>query len=291
MKKKDPTSHRIIEKRRRDRMNNCLTDLSRLIPAHYIKKGRGRVEKTEIIEMAIKYLKDLIEVAGVGGGGGAGAPANPNAHPTAAHNHNHNYKQHPRHNQRNSTGHASGKDNEVFSTQPATSRTAICNPIELYDSIESDSDAEANNQQENKDYKTTIVSGNNAPGKPCSASNRTTIDMAQHSSSNATSAGKIDRMSSNGSIAGSESSLSSSASSLASSSAGSTSAGNSSGTEFAIDETLDMSFHEHSCVGRFGRGAANQSTNGTGSGSNSNQVVWYKKVLLVRAYSRAQQQR
>lgn len=62
MKKKDPTSHRIIEKRRRDRMNNCLADLSRLIPAHYMKKGRGRVEKTEIIEMAIRHLKDLIKL-------------------------------------------------------------------------------------------------------------------------------------------------------------------------------------------------------------------------------------
>jgi len=55
----DPMSHRIIEKRRRDRMNNCLADLSRLIPAEYMKKGRGRVEKTEIIEMAIKHMKYL----------------------------------------------------------------------------------------------------------------------------------------------------------------------------------------------------------------------------------------
>ncbi|KAF4521446.1 hypothetical protein B566_EDAN010603 [Ephemera danica] len=52
-------SHRIIEKRRRDRMNNCLADLSRLIPAEYLKKGRGRVEKTEIIEMAIKHMTHL----------------------------------------------------------------------------------------------------------------------------------------------------------------------------------------------------------------------------------------
>uniref|UniRef100_A0A131Z5L7 BHLH domain-containing protein n=1 Tax=Rhipicephalus appendiculatus TaxID=34631 RepID=A0A131Z5L7_RHIAP len=35
---RDPMSHRIIEKRRRDRMNNCLADLSRLIPAVYLKK-------------------------------------------------------------------------------------------------------------------------------------------------------------------------------------------------------------------------------------------------------------
>ncbi|KAF2899197.1 hypothetical protein ILUMI_06984 [Ignelater luminosus] len=57
--RQDPMSHRIIEKRRRDRMNNCLADLSRLIPAEYLKKGRGRIEKTEIIEMAIKYMKHL----------------------------------------------------------------------------------------------------------------------------------------------------------------------------------------------------------------------------------------
>lgn len=40
-------------------MNNCLADLSRLIPADYLKKGRGRIEKTEIIEMAIKHMKSL----------------------------------------------------------------------------------------------------------------------------------------------------------------------------------------------------------------------------------------
>nr|UHH90567.1 clockwork orange [Pyrrhocoris apterus] len=57
---RDPLSHRIIEKRRRDRMNNCLADLSRLIPQDYMKKGRGRVEKTEIIEMAIRHMKHLM---------------------------------------------------------------------------------------------------------------------------------------------------------------------------------------------------------------------------------------
>ena len=34
----DPLSHRIIEKRRRDRMNNCLADLSVLIPSPYLKQ-------------------------------------------------------------------------------------------------------------------------------------------------------------------------------------------------------------------------------------------------------------
>lgn len=40
-------------------MNNCLADLSRLIPPDYLKKGRGRIEKTEIIEMATRYIKTL----------------------------------------------------------------------------------------------------------------------------------------------------------------------------------------------------------------------------------------
>jgi len=53
----DPMSHKIIEKRRRDRMNSCLADLSHLIPSNYLKKGRGRIEKTEIVEMAIKHIK------------------------------------------------------------------------------------------------------------------------------------------------------------------------------------------------------------------------------------------
>lgn len=52
-------SHRIIEKRRRDRMNSCLADLSRLIPPQFQRKGRGRIEKTEIIEMSIRYMKQL----------------------------------------------------------------------------------------------------------------------------------------------------------------------------------------------------------------------------------------
>ena len=39
----DPMSHRIIEKRRRDRMNNCLADLSRLIPTSYLKQVLGYV--------------------------------------------------------------------------------------------------------------------------------------------------------------------------------------------------------------------------------------------------------
>ncbi|XP_014250748.1 hairy/enhancer-of-split related with YRPW motif protein-like isoform X1 [Cimex lectularius] len=61
---RDPLSHRIIEKRRRDRMNSCLADLSRLIPHEYMKKGRGRIEKTEVIEMAIRRIKHLMSRTG-----------------------------------------------------------------------------------------------------------------------------------------------------------------------------------------------------------------------------------
>lgn len=62
----DPLSHKIIEKRRRDRMNSCLADLSHLIPSNYLKKGRGRIEKTEIVEMAIKHIKHLQELLPTG---------------------------------------------------------------------------------------------------------------------------------------------------------------------------------------------------------------------------------
>lgn len=59
---RDPMSHRIIEKRRRDRMNNCLAELSRLIPPSYLKQGQGRIEKTEIIEMASKLIRNLLNL-------------------------------------------------------------------------------------------------------------------------------------------------------------------------------------------------------------------------------------
>merc|ERR1719412_3379418 len=69
----DPMSHKIIEKRRRDRMNSCLADLSHLIPSNYLKKGRGRIEKTEIVEMAIKHIKHLQELLPSSGAGKSGS--------------------------------------------------------------------------------------------------------------------------------------------------------------------------------------------------------------------------
>ncbi|XP_065938214.1 class E basic helix-loop-helix protein 40 [Magallana gigas] len=65
---RDPTSHRIKEKRRRDRMNDSLAELSGLIPANYVKQGQGRIEKTEIIEMASKHIRHLQNLNNLHGG-------------------------------------------------------------------------------------------------------------------------------------------------------------------------------------------------------------------------------
>ncbi|CAF3419086.1 unnamed protein product [Rotaria socialis] len=56
---RDPKSHRLIEKRRRDRMNSCLSELLELIP-HKNNDSQRRIEKTEIIEMAIDHIRQLI---------------------------------------------------------------------------------------------------------------------------------------------------------------------------------------------------------------------------------------
>ena len=64
----DSQSHRIIEKRRRDRINNSLTDLASLLATSHgggqlaLTKhaaGQGRVKKTEIIETAIRRIHQL----------------------------------------------------------------------------------------------------------------------------------------------------------------------------------------------------------------------------------------
>ena len=59
---KDPKSHRLIEKRRRDRMNACLDQLLELTP-HEHPETQRRIEKTEIIEMAIKHMRHLTAVS------------------------------------------------------------------------------------------------------------------------------------------------------------------------------------------------------------------------------------
>ncbi|UJR09081.1 hypothetical protein I4U23_013328 [Adineta vaga] len=56
---KTPKPHRLIEKRRRDRMNTSLGSLLELIP-HKRSENQRRIEKTEIIEMAITHIRNLV---------------------------------------------------------------------------------------------------------------------------------------------------------------------------------------------------------------------------------------
>ncbi|EDV22120.1 uncharacterized protein TRIADDRAFT_59292 [Trichoplax adhaerens] len=53
------TSHKIIEKRRRDRINNCLAELSQAVPPAFASKTSGKLEKAEILEMTVHYLRVL----------------------------------------------------------------------------------------------------------------------------------------------------------------------------------------------------------------------------------------
>ncbi|CAJ1077737.1 hairy/enhancer-of-split related with YRPW motif protein 2 [Xyrichtys novacula] len=49
----------IIEKRRRDRINNSLSELRRLVPTAYEKQGSAKLEKAEILQMTVDHLKVL----------------------------------------------------------------------------------------------------------------------------------------------------------------------------------------------------------------------------------------
>nr|CDF52136.1 transcription factor [Euperipatoides kanangrensis] len=57
--KGEQTSHKIIEKRRRDRINNCLAELSQTVPAAFAKQTSGKLEKAEILEMTVEYLRAI----------------------------------------------------------------------------------------------------------------------------------------------------------------------------------------------------------------------------------------
>ncbi|CAH1793626.1 unnamed protein product [Owenia fusiformis] len=57
--KQEQTSHKVIEKRRRDRINNCLAELSQTVPAAFAKQSSGKLEKAEILEMTVEYLRAI----------------------------------------------------------------------------------------------------------------------------------------------------------------------------------------------------------------------------------------
>uniref|UniRef100_A0A8C5F7K5 Hairy and enhancer of split-related protein HELT n=1 Tax=Gadus morhua TaxID=8049 RepID=A0A8C5F7K5_GADMO len=54
-----PISHKVIEKRRRDRINRCLNELGKTVPMALAKQSSGKLEKAEILEMTVQYLRAL----------------------------------------------------------------------------------------------------------------------------------------------------------------------------------------------------------------------------------------
>ncbi|KAG5856752.1 hypothetical protein ANANG_G00011210 [Anguilla anguilla] len=56
----------IIEKRRRDRINNSLSELRRLVPTAFEKQGSAKLEKAEILQMTVDHLKMLHAASGKG---------------------------------------------------------------------------------------------------------------------------------------------------------------------------------------------------------------------------------
>ncbi|XP_070782158.1 hairy/enhancer-of-split related with YRPW motif protein 2 [Enoplosus armatus] len=56
----------IIEKRRRDRINNSLLELRRLVPTAFEKQGSAKLEKAEILQMTVDHLKVLQATGGKG---------------------------------------------------------------------------------------------------------------------------------------------------------------------------------------------------------------------------------
>ncbi|EHB03633.1 Hairy and enhancer of split-related protein HELT [Heterocephalus glaber] len=57
--RRTPVSHKVIEKRRRDRINRCLNELGKTVPMALAKQSSGKLEKAEILEMTVQYLRAL----------------------------------------------------------------------------------------------------------------------------------------------------------------------------------------------------------------------------------------
>lgn len=49
----------VIEKRRRDRINGCLSELKKLVPEAISKETSSKLEKAEILQLTVDYLKEL----------------------------------------------------------------------------------------------------------------------------------------------------------------------------------------------------------------------------------------
>ncbi|XP_059484348.1 hairy/enhancer-of-split related with YRPW motif protein-like [Neocloeon triangulifer] len=58
----------VIEKRRRDRINNSLAELRRLVPSAFEKQGSAKLEKAEILQLTVEHLKNVHAKGGSGVG-------------------------------------------------------------------------------------------------------------------------------------------------------------------------------------------------------------------------------
>ncbi|XP_063042054.1 hairy/enhancer-of-split related with YRPW motif protein 1-like [Engraulis encrasicolus] len=56
----------VVEKRRRDRINNSLLELRRLVPSAVEKQGSSKLEKAEILQMTVDHLRLLHNAGGKG---------------------------------------------------------------------------------------------------------------------------------------------------------------------------------------------------------------------------------
>jgi hypothetical protein len=57
----EQTSHKLIEKRRRDRINNCLAELSQAVPAAFAKQVRTLYSYISIAFIII-YFSDVYKI-------------------------------------------------------------------------------------------------------------------------------------------------------------------------------------------------------------------------------------
>uniref|UniRef100_A0A8C4QGV6 Basic helix-loop-helix family, member e40 n=1 Tax=Eptatretus burgeri TaxID=7764 RepID=A0A8C4QGV6_EPTBU len=54
--------HRLIEKKRRDRINECIAQLKELLPEHLKLAALGHLEKAVVLELAVKHLQALTAI-------------------------------------------------------------------------------------------------------------------------------------------------------------------------------------------------------------------------------------
>ncbi|XP_061430086.1 class E basic helix-loop-helix protein 41-like isoform X2 [Lethenteron reissneri] len=55
--------HRLIEKKRRDRINECISQLKELLPDHLKQTTLGHLEKAVVLELTLKYMQELHALA------------------------------------------------------------------------------------------------------------------------------------------------------------------------------------------------------------------------------------